>query len=239
MTLALWLLIYLLLTYALGKLYEVIVGWTTVRLVFYPGMLVAAGGRLLACLVAQQNKSKVDLMRPGGPTDGDPPAGGAVFRFLYSIGPFVACIFAFLLCWTLALDEPFDAPKLPRLAMEISAVGDGASAVGNQLNEVLGQFQDMKVGDWKLWAALYLGFALTLAPAPGRHDLVAVAGLCGAAGTLTFVLSQLGVEVVAKGVYGGAFWESLSLLVGMAALVLVLSALVLLPIKFLRSNKEG
>lgn len=239
MTLALWLLIYLLLTYALGKLYEVVVGWKTVGFAFYPGMLVAAGGRLLACLVGQQKSGKVDLMRSGGPTDGEPPGGGAVFRFLFSIGPFMSCIVAFILCWSVALDEPFDVPKLPQLGVEVEAVGEGAQAVGSQLNEVLSEFKSMKVGDWRLWAALYLGFALTVAPAPGRHDLVAVTGLCGALGLVTFGLAQAGVEVVAKGVYGGVFWEAFSLLVGMAALTLVLSGVVLLPIKFLRSNKEG
>ncbi len=239
MTLALWLLIYLLLTYALGKLYEVVVGWKTVGFVFYPGMLVAAGGRLLACLVGQQKAAKVDLMRAGGPTDGEPPSGGAVFRFTYSIGPFVACIVAFTLCWSLVLDEPFNAPELPRLGMEVEAVGEGAQAVGSQLNRVLGELKSMKVGDWRLWTALYLGFALTVAPAPGRHDLVAVAGLCGTLGLVTFGLGQAGVEVAAKGVYQGTFWEAFSLLVGMAALTLVLSGIVLLPVKFLRSNKEG
>lgn len=238
MTLAMWLLIYLLLTYLLGKLYEVVVGWKTVGFVFYPGMLVAAGGRLLACVLAQQKSGKVNIMRAGGPTDGEPPAGGAFFRFLYSVGPFLACIFAFILVWSYALGEPFDAPRLPRLGFEIEAVGEGASAVGNQLNEVLARFKSMRVGDWRLWAALYLGFALTVAPAPGRHDLVSVAGLCGALGLITFILAQAGVEIVAKGVYGGVFWEAFSLLVGMGALVLVLSGVTLLPIKFLRSNKE-
>ncbi|MCW8139102.1 MAG: hypothetical protein KIT58_09390 [Planctomycetota bacterium] len=239
MTLALWLLIYLLITYALGKLFEVVVGWKSVGFAFYPGMLAAAGGRFLACLVGQQKSGKVDLMRAGGPTAGDPPAGGAVFRFLYSIGPFVACIAVFVACWTWVLDEPFKVPRLPQLAMEVEAVGEGAQAVGKQLNAFLGQLKSMPVGDWRLWAILYLAFALTVAPAPGRHDLVAVAGLSGALGLVTFVLQKAGVEVVAKGVYGGAFWQALSLLVGMAALVLVLSTIVLLPIKFLRSNKEG
>lgn len=237
MTLALWLLIYLLLTYALGKLYEVGLGWKTVGLIFYPAMLVAAGGRLLACAIAQQKSSKVDLMRANGPS-AEPPGGGAFFRVAFSIGPFVACIVAFWLVWTYALGTPFDAPNLRQLGVEVETVGKAATTIGEQLNEVIAEFKGMKLGDWRLWAALYLGFALTIAPAPGRHDLVSVGGFCVALGLVTFLLAQAGVEIVAKGVYGGAFWESFSLLVGMGALVLVLSGVILLPIKFLRSNKE-
>jgi hypothetical protein len=238
MSLALWLLIYVLLTYAVGKLYEVIVGWKTVGLVFYPGMLVAAAGRLGACLLGHQKSGKVDLMRSSGPTDVEPPAGGAVFRFLYSIGPFLSCLAAFVLCWHL-LGQPFDAPRLPQLEPQTEAVGEGAQALGTQFNALVGELKDMRVGDWRLWAGLYLGFALIVAPAPGRHDLVAVSGLCVAVGAVTFVLSQAGVEVMARGVYRGSFWEGFSFLVGMAVVVLVLSAIALLPVKLLRSKKEG
>lgn len=238
MSLALWLLVYLVLTYAVGKLFEVVTGWKTVGLVFYPGMLVAAGGRLLACAIGQQKAGKQDVMRSGGPTDAEPPGGGAVFRFLWSIGPFVTCIAAFILLFGVILETDFDVPELPTIEAEVEAVGDAAQTIGEQLNAMIGKIKKMRVGDWRLWTMLYAGFALVVAAAPGRHDLVSVAGLCVTLGGAAFLLDQLGIRIVAKGLYSGVFWEAFSFLVGMAALVLVGSAVILLPIKLLGSKKE-
>jgi hypothetical protein len=237
MSLALWLLVYLVLTYAVGKLFEVVVGWKTVGLVFYPGMLIAAGGRLLASVIAQQ-KGKQDVMRSGGPSDSEPPAGSAVFRFLWSIGPFVTCITAFILLFGVVLETDFDVPSLPTIEARAEAVGDAAESIGEQLNAMIGKIKRMRVGDWRLWAMLYAGFALIVAAAPGRHDLVSVAGFCVALGGGAFLLDQLGIRLVAKGLYSGTFWEALSFLVGMGALVLVASTVILLPIKFLGSKKD-
>ncbi len=239
MSLALWLLFYMLVTFVIGKLWEVVAGWKTVGLVFYPGMLVAAGGRLLAALAGHGQKGgKADLMRADGPSSGEAPQGPLLYRFLYSVGPFVAALAVFVLAWQ-ALDEPVDLGKrLPRLGFESSAVGDTAEAATSQLGSVLDAWGSVELREWQAWVFLYLGFACVIAPAPSRNDLVAIAGLCLVLGGATFALTQAGVDVVAKGVYRGQFWEAFSALVGMSLLVLVLSCLMLLPVKLLRRGKE-
>lgn len=238
MSLALWLLVYLLVTYAIGKLWELVVGWKTTALLFYPGMLAAAGGRMLASAIGQNKQGKVDVMRSGGPTEAEAPQGGTVLRFLHSVLPFALCLGIFIGVWA-ALGEPIDTGyTLPRLEANAEVVGDSAQAAGKGLNAVLNEVADKELGDWKFWVFLYAGFALIVAPAPGRHDLVGIAALCGAVGGATMLLSAVGVEVVAKGVYKGAFWEGFSLLFGMALLVLVLSCVLLLPMKLLGKKEK-
>lgn len=239
MSLALWLLVFLVLSYVIGKLFEVSIGWKTVTWVFYPGMLVAAFGRFLACLAGQQKPGQVDLMRAGGP--GDPPGNlpsGTWFRFLYGVGPFLTSLLAFLLVWHF-LDRPIDVDEtLPTLGFEAAAAEEGTEAVSAQLSELLGELGDQRLGAWQLWTFLYLGFALIIAPAPSRNDLVNVGSFCALLGVGAFALSQAGVDVVADRVYGGAFWHGFSFMVAMAVLLLLASVLLIFPLKLLRRNPK-
>lgn len=238
MSLALWLLVYLLVTYAIGKLWELVVGWKTTALIFYPGVLVAAGGRMLACAIGQEKSGKADVMRSGGPTDSQPPAGGPVFRFLYTVLPYALCLATFVVAWHM-FDEPVSAQKLPTLEFGVEAVGDSASAAGNLLNAVWRDIKGQEIGNVQFWLFLYVGFALIVAPAPGRHDLVGIAALCCVLGVVTFLLQQAGIEVVVAGVYKGTFWKGFSLLVGLSLAVLLLSAIILLPIKLMGRKEKS
>jgi len=240
MTLALWLLIYLGITYAVGRLYEVSLGWGKTRMIFYPAMLVAAGGRLLACLLGQQKPGQVDLLRTGGPSAGgsDRLPGGWWFRFLYALLPLAASLAAFVIAWDL-LDQPLDIGRtLPRMELDARAVETGAGAAGGQLSGVIASLGEQRLGDWRLWAFLYVGFGLIVAPSPSRDDLISVGIFSVALGALVLALTKAGVEVVASGVYRGVFWEGFSLLLGMALLVLVATFLLLLPVLFLRRSKD-
>lgn len=238
MSLALWLLVHLLVSYGVGKLWELVVGWKVTALVFYPGMLVAAGGRMLACAIGQDKSGKADVMRSGGPTGSQPPSGGTALRFLYSVLPFALSLLAFVAAWHF-LDGPLDfSGRLPQLEPGVEAVGDSAQAAGSQLNRVWEEVRGTEIGDWRFWLFLYVGFALVVAPAPGQHDLVAIASLCLVLGAATAGLQQAGIQVTAKGIYKGEFWEAFSFLVGMGLLVLVLSCLVLLPVKLLGQKEK-
>jgi hypothetical protein len=240
MSLALWLLIYLGILYAVGRLYVLTLGWKGVSYAFYPGMLVAAAGRVLACLAGQQVRGKVDLMRSDGPSGSRNLPGGHGFRFLYAVGPFVATLIAFTLADAF-LQHPIQfSMRLPRLALDVNAVGQSANTLGDFLSAILASFSDQKLGDWRWWAFLYLGFALVVTTAPHRNDLVSVAGFCAVVGLVGFVLDQAGIDVIADRVYGGTFWGAFSVLVALGLLVLLVSAVVLLPMMILRrSNKES
>lgn len=239
MSLAVWLVIYLLLTFAVGRLYEVSLGWRTTGLIFYPGMLVSAFGRLLAALVGQQESGKLDLMRSQGPgSSRDSLPGGHLFRFLWAVGPFCATLLAFTFAWHF-LDGPlsFDG-RLPQLDMDFDAVGASANTLSGFLGDMLEGVGVQRLGNWRWWVFLYLGFALIVASAPSKDDLVSVSLFALALGAIAFLLGQLGVEMVARGIYGGSFWGSFSFLLAMALLVILLSGAVLLPLKFLRRSGD-
>lgn len=239
MSLALWLVIYLLVTFLVGRLYEVSLGWRTAGLIFYPGMLVAAAGRLLACLVGQQEKGKVDLMRGGGPSGArESLPGGHVFRFLWAVGPFLSTLLVFVFAWHF-LERPLGfSGRLPQLDLDFDAVGESASTLSTFLRAIVGAVGEQRLGDWRWWVFLYLGFALVVASAPSKDDLASVTIFSAALGAICLLLGQLGVDVVARGVYGGSFWSGFSFLLAMSLLVLAASGLVLLPFKFLRSSGD-
>lgn len=241
MTLALWLLVYLLISYGIGKLYEVTIGWKGVSYVFYPGLLVAAVGRLLAAVLSNQKIGQLDLLRSGGPSRGgsDKVSGGWWFRFLYAILPFAMCVGCFVISWHL-LNEPLSFNRtLPVLAFEQSAVDKGVVVLGNFLGDILHSFGDQKLGDWRMWLFLYVGFSLIITSAPSQGDLISVGGMCGVVGLIVLGLGQAGVKVVAGGVYGGAFWKGFSFLIAMSLFVIVVTVVILLPVKFIRSSKEN
>jgi hypothetical protein len=241
MTLALWLLAYLFISYGIGKLYETTLGWKTVTYIFYPGVLVAAGGRLLAALLGGQKAGSLDLMRTKGPSSGgsDSVAGGWWFRFLYAILPFAACVIAFVLIWE-ALGQPMGfSERLPGLGFEAAAFSKGFGALGDFLSEIVGSFGDQRLGDWRMWLFLYVGFSLIVTSAPCQSDLISVGAVCAGVGLIVLILGQAGVKVVSNGVYGGTFWQGFSFLVAMALFLIVLTVAVLLPMKFIRSSKES
>lgn len=239
MSLALWLLVYMLLAFGIGRLYEITLGWRTVSLVFYPGMLVAAGGRWLACLIGQ-HKGGADVFRTGGPSSGgaDSQGGGWWFRFLYAVLPFAAVLLSFVFVWHL-LGEPlsFDRP-LPKIGFESSAVEDTAHHASSALSGIFDSLGRQRLGDWRMWLFLYLGWAFIVASAPARDDMIVVGVFSAVVGVIVFVLAQAGVEVVAGRVYRGAFWDGFSFLVAMGLLVLVATAILILPLKLIRRPKE-
>lgn len=240
MTLALWLLVYLLIAFGIGKLYETTLGWQKVTYAFYPAMLVAALGRLIAAVLSNQSVGQLDLMRTAGPTRGssDNVAGGWWFRFLYAIMPFAATVAAFVLVWH-GLDEPFNfSERLPVLGFEQSAVDRSLGTMGGFLTDLVGSFGDQRLGDWKMWLFLYCGFALIVASAPCKADLFAVGATGAGVGALIFALGKAGVSVGAKGVYSGDFWSGFSFLLAMSLFVVVGTVAVVLPAKFIRSSKE-
>jgi hypothetical protein len=241
MTLALWLLAYLFISFGIGKLFETALGWKSTSYIFYPGMLVAAAGRMLAAVLAGQKVGSLDVMRTKGPSGGgsDGVAGGWWFRFLYAILPFTASVACFVVVWHL-LDEPMGfGERLPVLGFETSAFSTGLGTLGDFLSEIIGSFGNQKLGDWKMWLFLYLGFSLIVTSAPCQSDLISVGAVCGVLGLIVLVLGQAGVKVVSNGVYGGAFWHGFSFLVAMSLFVIVLTVAIMLPIKFIRSSKES
>lgn len=239
MSLAVWLVIHLLLTFLVGRLYEVSLGWRTTGLVFYPGMLVAAFGRLLASLIGQQEAGKLDLMRSQGPSGSrESLPGGHLFRFLWAVGPFCATLLAFTFAWHF-LDGPLSfGGRLPQLDLDFDAVGESASTLSSFLGAMLDAVAVQRLGNLRWWVFLYLGFALVVASAPSKEDLLSVTIFSLALGAIAFILGQLGIDVIARGIYGGSFWGSFSFLLAMALLVTVLSGVILLPIKFIRRSGD-
>lgn len=241
MTLALWLLVYLLIAFGIGKLYETTLGWQKVTYFFYPAMLVAALGRLVAALLSNQSVGQLDLLRSAGPTRGssDGLAGGWWFRFLYAIMPFAASVGCFILVWH-GLDEPFHfSERLPVLGLDASAFDRSLGTMGGFLTALVSSFGDQRLGDWKMWLFLYCGFALIVASAPGKGDLLSVAATCAGFGVVIFLLGKAGVTVGARGVYSGAFWRGFSFLLAMSLFVVVGTIAIVLPAKFIRSSKES
>lgn len=242
MGLAIWLVVYLCLTFAIGRLYEVTVGWKTVRLIFYPGMLVAGLGRMLACLLGQQKPGEIDVMRSDGPSSGgaDQLPGGWWFRFLYAIGPFALTVAAVIVAWNF-LGQPLDFHReLPRLDFRDSAllskvVGEGTEQIKTATDRIGGK----RLDDWRMWVFLYLGFSLIVAPAPSRNDLISVSIFSVALGLGAFLLAQANVELVAKGLYRGPFWEGFSFLLAMSLMVLAITLILLPPIRFFSKNREN
>jgi hypothetical protein len=240
MTLALWLLVYLLIAFGIGKLYETTLGWQKVTYAFYPAMLVAALGRLAAAVMSNQKVGQLDLLRSSGPTRGssDHVAGGWWFRFLYAIMPFAASVACFILMWH-ALDEPFEfSRRLPVLGFDEAGANRSLDTMGVFLSSLFSSFGDQRLGDWKMWLFLYCGFALIVASAPGKADLVAVGATSAGVGALIFVLGKAGVTVGARGVYAGDFWSGFSFLLAMSLFVVVGTIAVVLPAKFIRSSKD-
>jgi len=203
-------------------------------------VLVAAGGRLLACLATGNEVGQVDVMRAQGPGGqrGRLPEGH-VFRTLWAIGPFVASLAAFVAVYAL-LDEPIAfGERLPRLPLELTAAERGATTIGAFLGSLLDSVGEQRLGDWRWWVFLYVGFALIVASAPSPSDLLAVAAAAAVVGLVLFGLARAGVDVVTDRVYGGVFWGGFSLLLTMGALVLATSALILLPLELFRRSKES
>lgn len=240
MTLALWLLVYLLITYGVGKLYESTIGWRGAMYAFYPAVLVTALGRLLATLLSNQKIGQVDLLRTGGPSRGgsDKLPGGWWFRFLYAILPFACSVAAFVFVWDL-LDEPMDfGRRLPGLSLDSAVFDHSLSTLGSFLSEFVRSFGHQRLGNVNMWLFLYAGFGLVVAASPSRDDLISVGAVCAGAGVLVFLLGKAGVQVVASGVYGGVFWRGFSLQVAMSLFVILATLVVLLPVKYIRAPKD-
>src|SRR3954468_15581694 len=85
-SLGVWLALYIFLAFLLGRLYASFIGWKFVRMAFFPGVILAGTGRLIACWVTGNDAKQCDAWRKGGPADskGAPP-GSTLFRLIFAI----------------------------------------------------------------------------------------------------------------------------------------------------------
>src|SRR4051794_39723614 len=96
MSLGIWLAFYVTLSFLIGRLFASFVGWKFARIGFFPGVLLAALGRSLACIVTGTEAKKCDCWRRAGPETKGAPPGGSFFRVLFALGPFLLAIVAVL-----------------------------------------------------------------------------------------------------------------------------------------------
>jgi hypothetical protein len=243
MSLGIWLALYIVLAFLVGRLYATFIGWSFVRKAYLPGVVLAGTGRLIACWITGNDTKQCDCWRNAGPveTKGGPP-GGTIFRLLFAIGPFGLALLGVLVAdWALSHPVHFEA-ELPRLA-------GGAQAAGKTFLDTcvdfsVGMFHAMKhqeLGNVSFWVFIYLAASFVVASAPSTDDLKAVAMACAACVLLvianSFIMGVLGVgiDVHAK---AETFWRGFSLLVAYTIFVLVISGILFLPVKLLRDSRK-
>ncbi len=243
MSLGIWLAVYIALAFLVGRLYATFVGWKFVRVAFFPGVVLAGTGRLVACWVTGNEAKKCDCWRQGGPVEskGGPP-GSTIFRLLFAIAPFGLALVGVLLAdWALSHPVSFDA-RLP-------TISGGAQAAGRTFIETcedfsVGMFHAMKhqeLGNVSFWIFIYLAASFVVASAPSTDDLKSVAVACATCVLLVivnnFVSGMLGVGIELHG-KAEAFWRGFSLLVAYTIFVLVVSGVLFLPVKLLRDSRK-
>lgn len=236
MAVAIWLLVYLGIAFLIGRLYALFLGWGAVRVMFYPGIVVAALGRQLACIVTGQKAKEIDTARKSGPTHAQAPPGGLGFRALFAFIPFVLAVVTFLVIDTL-LDHPIHF----RAALPGIAIGEGT---GHTLWDVgVAYVRDMghalgsqEIGNLRAWLSLYTGFALIVGGAPSADDAKSVAVGLAAIAVLLIGLQTAGVDVVYS--RSSTVWIAFSTFFALALFVMVASAILFLPIKFLRDARK-
>jgi hypothetical protein len=243
MSLGIWLGLYIVLAFLVGRLYATFVGWKFVRVAFFPGVVLAGTGRLIVCWITGNDAKQCDCWRHAGPveTKGGPP-GGTVFRLGFAIAPFGLALMGVLAAdWALGHPVSFDA--------QLPAISGGAQQAGRTFFDTcsdfsLGMFHAMKhqeLGNAGFWVFIYLAASFVVASAPSTDDLKAVAAACAACVLIVTVnnfmsgVLGIGVELHAR---AEAFWRGFSLLVAYTILVLVVSGVLFLPVKLLRDSRK-
>jgi hypothetical protein len=235
-----WLAFYMALAFLIGRLYASFVGWKFVRVAFAPGVATAGLARMLACILTGNDAKKSDCWRREGPAgSAGAPGGSTGFRLLFAVAPFLLAIVGVLLA-DYVLGHPLDFDtQLPQLSTTPSKAGEtffgtAADFCSGITKAVLNQ----RLGNAPLWLFLYLATSFVVGAAPSLDDLKSIAVACGVLLLASMGLEFFGVEIIVNHLYGGTFWRGFSLLVAYAIFVLVVSAVMLLPLKLLRDSRK-
>jgi hypothetical protein len=236
MAVAIWLLVYLGIAFLIGRLYALFLGWGAVRVMFYPGILVAALGRQLACIVTGQKAKEIDTARKSGPVHAQAPPGGLGFRALFAFFPFALAVVTFLVVDTL-LDHPIRfSARLPGIGID-EQTGRTLWDVGVDYVKSMGHaLGSQEIGNWKAWLSLYTGFCLIVGSAPSSEDAKSVA--VGLAGIALFLMALQAIQIDVSASRSSSVWIAFSTFFALALFVVVLSAVLFIPIKFLRDARK-
>ena|SRR5579872_4900815 len=239
MSLGIWLALYIALAFLVGRLYATFVGWKFVRVAFFPGVVVAALGRLVACWVTGNDTKQVDCWRNAGPAEGKgAPPGSQLFRFLFAIGPFLLALSGVLVAdW--ALDHPvrFSA-TLPTMSHDPARAGSTFfNTCYDFATGMLHAIRDQRLGDLKFWLYMYLAASFVVASAPSTDDLKSVAVACAVLVLGVIITEFLGLSVSVHHGFETA-WRGFSLLVAYTIFVFLASAVPFLPVKLLRDSRK-
>jgi hypothetical protein len=239
-SLGVWLALYILLAFLLGRLYATFIGWKFVRVAFVPGVVLAGTGRLIACWVTGNDAKQCDAWRNGGPaeTKGAPP-GSTFFRLLFAIAPFGLALVGVLVAdWAMEHPVRFDA-QLPRMTTDAGEAG--ATFYDTCIDFTHGMYNAMrnqKLGDARFWIFIYLAASFVVASAPSTDDLKSVAVACAVSIVIAIGCEFLGLGIVVNNRFSGPFWRGFSLLVAYTMFVLVTSGILFLPVKLLRDSRK-
>jgi hypothetical protein len=236
MTLAIWLLFYLGVGLLVGRLYNSFLGWGAVRVLFYPGMLVAALGRVLACVLTGRKTKEVDTVRRNGPVGANAPEGSMGFRALFALAPFIMSLVTFLIIDAL-LDHPVSfRGRLPSVALQPEVGRTFVDVAIDYVQGIAHAFGSHELGDVKAWLYLYSTFALVVGTAPSTDDAKSVGVAALSLGLFFTILEALHVRLEAS--LPSSVWVAFSTLVGFSIFVVVASAVLFLPVKFLRDARK-
>lgn len=240
MSLGIWLGLYILLAFLLGRLYATFIGWKFVRIAFAPGVLLAGTGRLIACWVTGNEAKKCDCWRNGGPAEskGAPP-GSTGFRLLFSIAPFALALVGVLVAdWGFGHPIHFDA-ELPRISTDPGHAGSTFFDTGiNFTHGMWNAVSSQKLGDATFWIFAYLAASFVVAAAPSTDDLKSVAVACAVLIVLVIASEFLGLGFEVRNRFAAPFWRGFSLLVAYTMFVLVVSGVLFFPVKLLRDSRK-
>lgn len=253
MSFVLWVLVYAVLCLGVRAVYRPYAGTRALKVVFFPGVVVAAVLGCAACFVTRTPVRAVNLpWREGEPVelesrsrarrDGrrDLTLPGALALALFPFGALTAAI----LVLSSALEQPASPldVELGRLSSDVVAsahtVVEGAvSSVDALLTSV--EDEDLDPRDPRLFAFLYLATALLAFVAPAGADFRFIAALTATVALLAYGFEHLGFRVgflsrgwFARLFYGDRVWESLSFLVACTLGILGVSLVLMGFVRF-------
>ncbi len=234
MSLALWLIIYMLVAFLIGRAFTGALPWSTVRLFFYPGVVIDILGRSLACLFAGDG-TEGDFSRDGGPGALRSVPGGPLFKSFYVLAPLVASI-AVYIGWEWALGYPsgFEG-RLPRFETE------GKIKLSDFAYEFMSGYVggvQRQIGQPRFWGYIYVSFALVIGCAPSLDDLKAGVVALLFVGVGLQIAGGMGIQQVVDIYDNAVFWRGFSSFIACSLFVLAVSGTVLLPVRFLRSKAD-
>lgn len=242
MSLGIWLALYIVLAFLLGRLYSTLVGWKFVRVAFFPGVFVASTGRLLACWVTGNDAKKCDCWRTAGPaeTKSGAPPGGILFRLLFAIAPFGLALAGVLLAdWAFAPHGMRVNAELPRISTDPGHAGKTFFDTCIDFTHGMAlSMSHQEIGDVRFWLFVWLAASLVVACAPSMDDLKSVVVACGV--LILFVIGSefLGLGFEIRNRLAAPIWHGLSLLVAYTMFVLAASGVLFLPVKLLRDSRK-